>query len=119
MDIPLTDPQPIRNSTLLQFDCPNCDTELVHKVAQLLLTGLATACIDNTAGDPFRSYASVAFTLRKEMVDYLKERSEIFITESIVVTVEAIPNQQVPNETAEIISDFMDEFADVKRNLFG
>ena len=86
MDLPLADLQLIRNSTLLQFNCPNCDTELVHKVAELLLTGLATACIDNTAGDPFRSYASVAVTLRKEKVDYLTERSQNFITESIVVS---------------------------------
>ncbi|KAF3338932.1 TNF receptor-associated factor family protein [Carex littledalei] len=121
MDLPMTDLQPIRNSTLLQYDCPNCDTELVHKVAQLVLTGLATACIDNTAGDPFRSHASVAVTLRKEMVDYLTDRSQNFITESIVGTVEVVPNQQVEfsDDPAEIISDFMDDFAEIKRNLFG
>ncbi|KAJ1696088.1 hypothetical protein LUZ63_004600 [Rhynchospora breviuscula] len=121
MDLSITELQLIKNSTLLHFDCPNCDTELVHKVAQLLLTGLATACIDNTAGDPFRSYASVAVPLRKEMVDYLTDRSQKFITESIVGTAEAVPDQQleVSDDPAEIISDFMDEFANFKRNLLG
>ncbi|KAJ3691245.1 hypothetical protein LUZ61_020409 [Rhynchospora tenuis] len=121
MELPLTELQFINNSSLFQFDCPNCDTELEHKVAQLLLTGLATTCIDNTAGDPFRSYASVAIPLRKEMVDYLTERSQNFIAESIIGTVEAVPNQQVEvsDDPAEIISDFMDEFGNIKRNLFG
>jgi hypothetical protein len=84
-------------------------------VAQLLLTGLATAYIDNTTDD--LSYASVAITLRKEMVDYLKERSENSSQSQLLVQLIVVLNQQVKvsDDPTEAISDFMDEFADVKR----
>ena len=61
------------------FKCDLADTEIVHKIAQEFLPGLATACVDNTTGDMFRSPASVAVDMRKEMVDYLMQRNETVV----------------------------------------
>ncbi|KAJ3683195.1 hypothetical protein LUZ60_013422 [Juncus effusus] len=125
MELPITDRQPVKDMTLLQFQCTNCDSELVHKIAQLLIPGLATANIDSVTGDPFRSPSQVVVDLRKEMVDYLTERSQNFITESIlgpkgsngsVLTQQEVV--EMSDDPAEIISDFMDDFAELKRNLF-
>ncbi|KAM5558456.1 hypothetical protein ABKV19_020249 [Rosa sericea] len=49
-------------------------TELVHKIAQVFIPGLATACVDKTSGDIFKTPAFVAADVRKEMVELsLKE----------------------------------------------
>lgn len=98
------------------FPCDLFDTEIVHKIAQALLPGLASACVDNTTGGLFRSPASVAVDIRKEMVEYLTQRSESCVAESVIL--EDGPNTEVSDHPFDIISDFVDDFASSKRNLF-
>lgn len=98
------------------FKCDLSDTEIVHKIAQMFLPGLATACVDNTTGDIFKSPASVAIDMRKEMVDYLTQRSESFLAESVIL--ESGPEAEASNHPYDIVSDFVDDFASSKRNLF-
>ncbi|EOY09625.1 PREDICTED: uncharacterized protein LOC18599198 [Theobroma cacao] len=98
------------------FHCDLCDIELVYKIAQAFFPGLATACVDNTTGDVFRSPGSVAAEIRKEMVDYLTQRSETFVAESVVL--EAGPEAEASDHPYDIIACFIDDFASSKRNLF-
>uniref|UniRef100_A0A1J3JFT8 TNF receptor-associated factor 6 n=1 Tax=Noccaea caerulescens TaxID=107243 RepID=A0A1J3JFT8_NOCCA len=98
------------------FHCHLYDTEVVHKIAQFFLPGLATACVDNTTGDIFRSPGSVAAVVRKEMIDYLTRRSESFVAEHIVL--EGGSETEASHVPYDIISDFIDDFATSKRNLF-
>ncbi|KAH7847443.1 hypothetical protein Vadar_026132 [Vaccinium darrowii] len=96
--------------------CDLMDTEIVHKIAQVFLPGLASACVDNTTGGLFKSPASVAVDIRKEMVEYLTQRSETFVAESVIL--EGGPEAQVSVHPYDIISDFVDDFASTKRNIF-
>lgn len=98
------------------FHCDLYDTELVHKIAQGFVPGLATACVDNTSGDIFRTPASVAAEVRKEMVEYITQRSENFVAESVIL--EGGQDGQVSDHPYDIISEFVDDFASSKRNLF-
>ncbi|XP_019198356.1 PREDICTED: uncharacterized protein LOC109192242 [Ipomoea nil] len=98
------------------FPCNLFDTEMVHKIAQEFLTGLSSACVDNTTGGIFKSPGSVAVDIRREMVDYLVHRSETFVAESIVLEGDA--NTEAPTDAFDIISDIIDEFAHSKRNFF-
>ncbi|KAJ4951462.1 hypothetical protein NE237_028294 [Protea cynaroides] len=98
------------------FHCDLVDSEVVHKIAQVLLPGLATACVDNITGDPFRNPASVAVDIRKEMVDYLTLRSETYVAEAVIQDDD--PDAQTSDHPTDIISDFVDDFAISKRNLF-
>ncbi|RRT54137.1 hypothetical protein B296_00024349 [Ensete ventricosum] len=117
MDVPQSDCGFVKESELL-FHCNQCDKELVRKIAQLLLPGLATACVDNTTG-LFKTPASVAVVVRKEMVDYLKQRSQMYVTEAVGQG-DDIANtvEEFSDEPTEIISGFVDDFASSKRNLF-
>ncbi|MCI05363.1 TRAF-type zinc finger protein, partial [Trifolium medium] len=67
------------------FHCDLHDTEVVHKLAQMFLPGLASACVDHTTGAPFNTPGSVADDMRKEMKDYLTQRSESFVAESVIL----------------------------------
>lgn len=98
------------------FQCDLSDTEIVHKIAQVFLPGLATACVDNTTADIFKSPASVAVDIRNEMVDYLNQRSETFVAESVIL--EGGPEAEVSDHPYDIISNFVDDFESSKRNLF-
>ncbi|VFQ74756.1 unnamed protein product [Cuscuta campestris] len=98
------------------FPCNLYDAEMVHKIAQEFLTGLASACVDNTTGGIFKSPASVALDVRREMVDYLVQRSETFVAESVVL--EGDPIVEKPTDAFDIISDLIDDFAHSKRNFF-
>ncbi|XP_059463081.1 uncharacterized protein LOC132191953 [Corylus avellana] len=98
------------------FKCDLSDTEIVHKIAQAFLPGLASACVDNTSGGIFKSPASVAVDMRKELVDYLTQRSESFIAEFVIL--EAGPGAEASDHPYDIVSDFVDDFASSKRNLF-
>lgn len=98
------------------FHCDLYDTELVHKVAEALLPGLATSCVDNTAGGLFNTPGSVAADLRNEIVEYLNQRSESFVAELVVL--EGGPDSELLDNPFEIISVFVDDFAIEKRNLF-
>lgn len=96
--------------------CNLFDAEVIHKIAEAFLPGLATACVDNTTGGLFKSPASVAVEARKEMVDSLIQRSETFVAEAIILEGEA--ETEVPEHPFDIISDFIDDFASSKRNFF-
>ncbi|MED6221142.1 hypothetical protein PIB30_051603 [Stylosanthes scabra] len=95
--------------------CDLCDTEVVHKLAQMLLPGLATSCVDSTTGS-FKTPGSVAVDLRKEMIIYITQRSETFVAESIVL--EGGPSGEESDHPFDIISNFVDDFAISKRNFF-
>ncbi|XP_057485345.1 uncharacterized protein LOC130771692 [Actinidia eriantha] len=98
------------------FHCDLSDTEIVHKIAQAFLPGLASACVDNTTGGLFNSPASVAVDMRREMVEYLTQRSETFVAESVIL--EGGPEAEVSDHPYDIISDFVDDFGSSKRNIF-
>ncbi|KAL6522360.1 hypothetical protein OROMI_031632 [Orobanche minor] len=98
------------------FHCDFFDMDIVYRIGQTLLPGLASACIDNTIGGLFKTPASVAVDLRREMVDYLIQRSEIFVAESMVL--EGGPEVDVSVDPYDIISDFVDDFVSAKRNFF-
>ncbi|PKI32811.1 uncharacterized protein LOC116208336 [Punica granatum] len=99
------------------YPCGLCDTEVVHKIAQMLLPGLATACVDSTTGDIFRTAASVAVDMRKELIEYLTQRSETFVADTVIL--EEHPAEEVSDHPYDIISDFVEDFATLKRNLWG
>ena len=79
MDLPANDvelvPEKIEKEGCPALRRDLAETEIVHNIAQVLLPGLATTCVDNTTGDVFRSPASIAVDMRKEMVDYLMQRN--------------------------------------------
>ncbi|GFP79861.1 tnf receptor-associated factor family protein ddb_g0290931 [Phtheirospermum japonicum] len=97
------------------FHCDLYDADIVHKIADEFLLGLASACVDNTTGGLFRTPASVAVGIRREMIEYLVQRSETFVAESIVLDDGAADPSEDPYD---IISDFIDDFASSKRNFF-
>ncbi|KAJ0249433.1 TRAF-type domain-containing protein [Hirschfeldia incana] len=119
MDPPVSDPDKIddQKEKAPSFHCDLYDTELVHKISQTLLPGLSTACVDNTTGDIFRSPGSVAADIRKEMIDYLTLRSETFVAEHIVLQGGG-SDAEASHHPFDIVSDFIDDFATSKRNLF-
>ncbi|CAI0435844.1 unnamed protein product [Linum tenue] len=124
VDPPLTDVELVPEKETIEdvkeappaFPCQLSDIELVYKIAQSFLPGLATACVDNTTGGIFRTPGSVAAELRKEMIDYLTQRSETFVAESVIL--EGEPQPESPGNPFDIISDFVDDFASSKRNFF-
>jgi len=65
----------------------------------------------------FRFPSSVATDIRKEMIDYLTQMREIFVAKLVVL--EGGPNVAVSDHPYDIISDMVDDFASLKRNLFG
>lgn len=122
MDLPATDVEvkPEKFEEVKEagplYHCGLFDTEIVHKIAQEFLPGLASACVDNTTGGLFKSPASVAVEIRKEMVEYLTLRSETFVAESVIL--EGGPEAEVSDNPYDIISNFVDDFASSKRNIF-
>ncbi|KAG6530790.1 hypothetical protein ZIOFF_004548 [Zingiber officinale] len=119
MDLPLPDPGPDKEAPPPLFCCNQCDKETVHKIAQLLNPGLAAACVDNTTG-LFRGPASVAVPFRPEMVDYLTQRSETYVAETMAQRDEAADPaaEEISDDPADIVSDLMEDFASSKRNFF-
>ncbi|KAI3838706.1 hypothetical protein MKX03_035545 [Papaver bracteatum] len=99
------------------FRCNLFDSEVVHKISQILLLGLSTACVDNTTGDLFKGPAIVAVDMKKEMVDYFTQRSETYVAESVVQ--EGGADAENYDHPTDVISDFVDDFTSLKRNLFG
>ncbi|XP_073125541.1 uncharacterized protein [Henckelia pumila] len=95
--------------------CDLYDADIVYKIAQELLPGLASACIDNTTGGLLKSPASVAVDIRREMVDYLIQRSENFLAESAL---EGGVNEEISENPYDILSDLIDDFSSSKRNFF-
>ncbi|MCL7027759.1 hypothetical protein MKW94_000378 [Papaver nudicaule] len=99
------------------FRCDLFDSEVVHKISQILLLGLSTACVDHTTGDLFKGPAIVAVDMKKEMVEYFTQRSETYIAESVVQ--EGGADAENYDHPTDVISDFVDDFTSLKRNLFG
>ncbi|GAU20152.1 hypothetical protein TSUD_352140 [Trifolium subterraneum] len=95
------------------FHCTLCDTEVIHKLAQMFLPGLASACVDNTTGGLFKTPGSVAVDLRREMIDYLNMRTESFVAESVI-----LEGGETSDHPFDIISNLVDDFASSKRNFF-
>ncbi|KAF7098647.1 hypothetical protein CFC21_100372 [Triticum aestivum] len=119
MDLPVANRGPVRDEGQL-LQCPYCDSEAMHKLAQFLLPGLAAVCVDGTTGDLFRSPSVVAVDLRQEMVDYVTQRSETFIADTLIESeVEQNAENQMPDDPYEVISIFMDDFSRTKRNIIG
>lgn len=117
MDAPESDPCPVKENVPL-FSCDQFDKAVARKISQMLLFGLSTACVDNTTG-LFKGPASVAVVIRKEMVDYLKQRSQAYIAEA---TIQGGANATSVDEflegPTEVVSVLIDEFVGTKRNLF-
>lgn len=99
------------------FPCPNCDIQMVHRLAQLLLSGLATACVDSTTFFFFSlasardssSSSVVAVETRKELLDYITHRSTSIILDNTEETMSMDPSEN--------LSIFLDDFASTKRNV--
>jgi hypothetical protein len=70
----------------------------MHKLAQIFLLGLVAVCMDGTMGDQFRSPSTVAVDLRREMLDYITQRSNSFIADALI---ESEANQDTPGAVAE------------------
>nr|KYP73995.1 hypothetical protein KK1_006663 [Cajanus cajan] len=112
MELPTTNNkiEPVKEEGPL-FHCDFCDTEVVQKLA---LPGLASTCVDNTTGDPFKTPGLVAVHLRKEMVEYVTQKSESFVAEFVIL--EGGPEGETLEHSFDIISHFVGEF-NSKRNL--
>uniref|UniRef100_A0ACD5UL70 Uncharacterized protein n=1 Tax=Avena sativa TaxID=4498 RepID=A0ACD5UL70_AVESA len=99
------DEDPVQ-ATLLP--CPNCDIQVVRKLAQLLLQGLAAACIDSTIRRPS---SSLAVQLRAELVHYVAQRSNT----------PPDPGDDHPpadhDDPGEALATFLDDFAGSKRSV--
>ncbi|KAI7757386.1 hypothetical protein M8C21_001915 [Ambrosia artemisiifolia] len=98
------------------YDCGLCDTEVVYKIAQELLPGLASACVDNTTGGLFTSAGSVAVDMRKEMVDYLTQRSETYVAEFLLSENASV--LELSEHPYDIVTNLIDDFTASKRNMF-
>ncbi|KAL4570465.1 hypothetical protein LXL04_026120 [Taraxacum kok-saghyz] len=97
------------------YECGLCDTEVVYKIAQELLPGLASACVDNTTGGLFKNAGSVAVDMRKEMSDYLINRSETYVAEFLLS--ESSPVLEASEHPYDIIIILIDDFTASKRNM--
>lgn len=53
------------------LQCENVDLALVRMLSRSLLLALASACVEKTYGDPFKSSLSVAASVKAEMVSFL------------------------------------------------
>ncbi|KAI3715335.1 hypothetical protein L6452_22314 [Arctium lappa] len=98
------------------YDCRLCDTEVVYNIAQELLPGLASACVDNTTGGIFKNVGSRAADMRKEMADYLTQRSKSYVAEFLLA--ENASGVEVSEHPYDIIISLIDDFAASKRNMF-
>ncbi|XP_071715158.1 uncharacterized protein [Rutidosis leptorrhynchoides] len=98
------------------YECGLCDTEVVYKIAQELLPGLASACVDNTTGGIFTSAGSVAADMRKEMTDYLTQRSKTYVAEFLLS--ENASGLELSENPSDLILSLIDDFAASKRNMF-
>ncbi|KAJ3696827.1 hypothetical protein LUZ61_000532 [Rhynchospora tenuis] len=124
MDDPVTDsevePQveKVDNEDYSLLPCNNCDVETVQKLEQVLLHGLATACVEKTASDLFRGPTAVAPELSKEMVEFLMERTELLLSESAVEADENLEQiKKASTHPTEYISELVEGFIGSKRNL--
>lgn len=102
------------------FYCDYYDSEAAKKIAEILLQGLATICVDSTKADLFKSPSSVVVEIRAEMEEYLMNRSKDYYAEYITPqnNVEYDSTGDTSNgNPVSIISKYVDEFATSKLNL--
>ena len=95
------------------FVCDFCDVERVHKIAQLLLPGVAAVCVDSTTGDLFHNPVSVAPENQTDLTEYLLQKSESQAAE-LLLNVE-----EDHRDIVDIVADLIEEFAFSRRNLIG
>lgn len=96
------------------FSCDYYEVEHVRKIAQALLSGLATACVESTMGDLFKTPASVAADVRKEMIEYVRQQSEVYPTQYVMI----VGGSGSPENPVDVVDDLIDNFVHNKRNLF-
>lgn len=98
--------------------CDLCDTEVICSMTELLLRGLATASVDSTTGDIFKSASSVAVAVRAELESCLLVRTEALVRESVGGD-EDHSDQLTKASTrpTEFLSDLIDDFVASKRNV--
>jgi homogentisate solanesyltransferase len=101
----------LQTRTLLP--CPNCDVQVVHKLAQLLLPGLAAACVDSTLRNPS---SSLAVQLRAELVQYITDRSNS-PPEFPAETGDDDPLADRDDDPGDTLATFLDDFAGSKRSI--
>lgn len=104
-----------KNEGSPSFHCDLSDTEVVHKIAEAFLPGLGSACVDYTTGGIFKTPGTVVVDIRTEMVEYLTQRSESFVAESVIQEGE---EGEVSDHPFDIVSELVDDFASLKRNFF-
>jgi homogentisate solanesyltransferase len=87
-------------------------------MTELLLRGLATASVDSTTGDIFKSASSVAVAVRAELESCLLVRTEALVRESVGGD-EDHSDQLTKASTrpTEFLSDLIDDFVASKRNV--
>ncbi|KAF0933555.1 hypothetical protein E2562_018802 [Oryza meyeriana var. granulata] len=102
----------------LNFQCNLCDSEVVHSMTEILLRGLATASVDSTTGDIFKSPSSVAVGMKSELAEYLTQRSMTLVHEAVDGGEDR--SEQLTKASIvpmEFLSDLIDGFVASKRNL--
>ncbi|WVZ74689.1 hypothetical protein U9M48_022844 [Paspalum notatum var. saurae] len=98
--------------------CDLCDTKVVYSMTELLLRGLATASVDSTTGDMFKSASSVAATVKTELENYLLVRTESLVRESVEGGEDHLDLlMKGSTRPTEFLSDLIDDFVASKRNL--
>lgn len=100
--------------------CDLCDTEVIHSMAELLLRGLATASVDSTTGDIFKSTSSVAASVKTELENYLLVRTESLVREFVDGDGAEDHSDQLMKATTrptKFLADLVDDFVASKRNL--
>lgn len=98
--------------------CDLCDTEIVHSMAELLLRGLATASVDSTTGDIFKSASSVAAAVKTELENYMLVRTESLIRDFVDGTQDHSDQlMKASTRPTEFLSDLIGDFVASKRNL--
>ncbi|GBG77195.1 hypothetical protein CBR_g23522 [Chara braunii] len=95
------------------FECANFDVEEVQKIANVLMVTLAEACVQKTVGDLFKAPGAVVGEVKKEMLDYLQQQSEIYANSP------PAPPGTLMDPPSKIVSDLLEQFVKAKQNLFG
>ncbi|XP_045085862.1 uncharacterized protein [Aegilops tauschii subsp. strangulata] len=102
----------------LNFLCNLSDVEVVHSMTQLLLHALATASVDSTTGDMFKSPASVAIGMKTELSGYMSQRSETLVRQSMDGGEDHSDQlTKASSRPTEFLSDLIDEFVTSKRGM--
>ncbi|KAM3242129.1 hypothetical protein ACQJBY_054681 [Aegilops geniculata] len=102
----------------LNFQCNLSDIEVVHSMTQLLLHALATASVDSTTGDMFKSPASVAIGMKTELSGYMIQRSETLVRQSMDGGEDHSDQlTKASSRPTEFLSDLIDEFVTSKRGM--